>query len=121
MDRQSDDPGPFVLMRSSPDLGRGIWNSSMVRGRLGSQKTVPRMKDGPPATWYPAAVAPSTPEMDPLPEYHRQEERLAVVDRRRRDRDAEKKPIVLKKKKALRRRMQCRETSLRYGCQQCCR
>ena len=31
--------GPLVLMRSSPALGRGIWNSSSVSGRPGSQKT----------------------------------------------------------------------------------
>lgn len=49
----------MVLMRTSPALGLGMRNSSTVSGRPGSQNTTPRMKLGPPATWYPAAVAES--------------------------------------------------------------
>ena len=51
--------GPLVLTRTSPALGRGMRNSSMVSGRPGSQNTAPRMKLGPPDTWYPAAAAES--------------------------------------------------------------
>ncbi|BAT03485.1 Os08g0109250, partial [Oryza sativa Japonica Group] len=50
---------PLVLMRSSPALGRGMRKSSRVRGRPGSQNTAPRMKLGPPATWYPGEDAGS--------------------------------------------------------------
>lgn len=41
------------MTRTSPALGRGKWNSSMVRGLLGSQNTAPRMNP-PELTWYAA-------------------------------------------------------------------
>lgn len=43
-------------MRISPALGRGMLNSSMVRGLLVSQNTSPRMEP-PELTWYAAAAA----------------------------------------------------------------
>jgi len=52
---------PLVLMRISLDLGRGIWNSSMVRGLLGSRYTAPRMNP-PGLTWYPPIDWESSPE-----------------------------------------------------------
>ena len=38
----------MFFIRTSPALGRGMWNSSMVSGLFGSQNTAPRMYDGNP-------------------------------------------------------------------------
>lgn len=43
---------PLVLTRTSLTLGLGISKSSKVKGLFGSQKTAPRIYDGPPFTWY---------------------------------------------------------------------